>query len=383
MIFYLSKEQKNFVKEIDEFCKKECAGADIAQLEESGADPEDIERKLVEKGWYGLSFPVEYGGLNKGIFDLGLLVQGLIRGVYPYPGRLSITTLNALNLMENGSEDQKKEILPKVIRGEATMSISVTEPNAGSDIASLTTKAVPKDGGFSITGQKVFSSGASGEKNIMVVATRTDPTKPRHKGLTLFLVPSKTKGIEFRRLRSLGRRIGGLYEVFFNDAWVPNENILGGLNQGWAALTRGFNVERAIISAWYLGFAERIFLDTLQLVQQRSLNNRVIGSYGSIAQQIAEFSTEIQATKLLTYRSLCMADEGKSAIEEVSQSKVYGSELSRRLGDFVMEVSGGFGYLMNSKLQWYFRESRIFTVGGGSSQIMRSIAGAALGLKSK
>jgi len=383
MDFGLSEEQKSFIKEIDEFCTKECSHVDIAQLEEAGTDSEDIELKLVEKGWYGLPFPAEYGGLERSVFDLGLLVEGLARGGYPYPGRFQITMLNALNVFENGSETQKKEILPKAIRGEVTLSISVTEPNAGSDIASLVTKAVPKDGGYSITGQKVYSSGASGEKNIIIVATRTDPAKQRHKGLTLFLVPSRTKGLEFRLLKSLGRRIGGLYEVFFDEAWVPEENILGGLNDGWTAMTKGFNLERAIVSAGYLGFAKRIFDDILKLVQRRSCNNRLLSNYGAVSQQVAEFATEIQAAQLLTYRSLCLADEGKSAIEEVSQNKVYCSELVKRLGDFGMEITGGLAYLMDSTFQWYFRESKIVTIGGGSSQIMRSIAGAALGLKAK
>lgn len=379
----MSKEQENFKKEVEEFCKKECANIDIAQLEESGADPEEVDKKIAEKGWLGLPFPIEYGGLNKGAFDLGLLVEGLVSGGYPFPGRFQITILNAMNVLENGSEQQKNEILRKVIRGELTMSISVTEPNAGSDIASLTTEAVPKDGGFSINGQKVFASGAAGKRNIMVVATRTDPTKTRHRGLTLFLVPSQIKGIEFRRLVALGRRVGGLYEVFFDDAWVPRENILGKLNDGWSALTSGFNVERAVVAANYLGYAERIFREVLKIANHRTCNNRVVGSYDAISQRIAEFAIEIQAHRLLTYRALWMADEKMSAIEEVSQSKVYGSELIKRLGDFAMEVAGGPGYLMDSLTQWFFRESKIVTIGGGSSQMMRNLIGATLGLKAK
>lgn len=383
MDFTLSVDQENFIKEVEEFCRKECTCVDIAALEATGAEPEDLEHKLVKKGWYGLPFPKEYGGQDRGFFDTGLLIEGLAGGGYPYPGRFQVSMLNGLNVFKNGSEEQKKIILRGLISGDLTLSISVTEPNAGSDIASLTTAAVPKDGGFSITGQKVFSSGAAGAKNIIVVAARTEPTKTRQEGLTLFLVPSKTKGIEFRRLDSLGRRIGGLYEVFFDEVWVPGENILGKLNEGWSAMTNGFNVERAIVSAGYLGFAERIFQEVLEIVKTRSCDNRLLCSYDSISGKVAEFAIEIQAAKLLTYRALWLASEQKSAIEEVSHSKVYCSELVKRLGDFAMEVAGGFGYLMNSIVQWYFRESKIVTIGGGSSQIMRNIAGAALGLKTK
>ena len=384
MDFSLSMEQEEFVKEVREFCRAECSNVDIAELERSGKDPEDIERKLVERGYYGLPFPAAFGGQEKSFFEFGLLLEGLLRGGYPYPGRFQATMLNALNVFENGSDSQKEEILPKVIRGEYTMSISLTEPNSGTDVASLKTKAVEKDGGFSITGQKVYSSGAAGERNIIVVGARTDPSKPRHKGLTMFLVPSKTKGIEFRRMKALGRNIGGLYEVFFDDAWVPKENILGELNEGWITLVGGLAVERAVLGAGYLGFAERIFDDILAIVKGRSCGMRHLGGYSSVAQQTAEFAMEIQAAKLLVYASLWKATQNKSTIGEVSQNKMYCSELIRRLGDFVMEMGAGFAYLKSSLFQWYFRESRIVTVGGGSSQIMRNVAGAVnLGLKTK
>lgn len=383
MNLLLSTEQENFLKEIEEFCRKECRGIDIFQLEELGCDPEEVDKKIVEKGWYGLPFPEEYGGLNKGVFDLGLLSEGLMRWGYPFPGRFQLTMLNALNLFKNGSENQKRLFLPRIIKGEITMSISVTEPNAGSDIASLTTKAIQKDGGFLINGQKVYSSGAARKNNIIIVAARTDETKPKHKGITLFLVPSETKGIEFYLLKSLGRRIGGLYEVFFDDVWVPQENILGSLNEGWKALTSGFNVERAVVSASYLGFAERIFDDILQMVQLRSFRHRKLSQYEAIVQQVVEYGIEVQAAKLLVYHSLSVVQEGKSGIEEVCQSKLYCSELIKRLGDFAMEIAGGEGYLTTSLMQWYFRESKIVTIGGGSSQIMRNIIANLNGLKTK
>jgi len=383
MKLLLSDEQENFLKEIEEFCRKECANINIFDLEESGSDPEEIDRKIVEKGWYGLPFPKEYGGLNRGIFELGLLSEGLMHWGYPFPGRFQLTMLNALNLFKNGSEDQKKLFLPKIIKGEMTMSISVTEPNAGSDIASLTTKAVQKDGGFLINGQKVYSSGAARKNNIIIVGARTDETRPKHRGITLFLVPSETKGIEFNLLKSLGRRIGGLYEVFFDDVWVPKENILGKLNEGWEAMTNGFNVERAIVSASYLGFAERIFDEVINTVLTRMSNHQQFRGLESIAYQVAEYGIEVQAAKLLVYHSLSLVEEGKSAIEEVCQSKLFCSELIKKLGDFAMEVSAGEGYLLTSLMQWYFRESKIVTIGGGSSQIMRNIIANLNGLKAK
>lgn len=381
MEFGLTREQEQFVREVDSFCEAECRNIDIGYLEEKGTDPEELEAKLVSKGWYGLPFPKEYGGAGKGYFDVGLLIERLARGGYPYPGRLQITTLNGLSVLENGTRKQKLDILPKIAKGEQTMSISVTEPNAGSDVASLSTMAEQKNGGYVINGQKVYSSGARGDKNIIMVAARTDPSQKGRKGLTLFLVPANTPGLKFVRMKSMGRNIGGLYEVFFDDVWVTEEHVLGEVNKGWVALTRGFNVERAIVSAGYLGFAERIFIDALSIAKQRYGQEDAEESRGAVMTRIAEFESQIQAGKLLTYKTLHLADQDKPSIETVCHCKIYTSELARRLGDFCAEIAGGQGYMSSSMVQWYFRESRILTVGGGSSQIMRNVAGAQLGLK--
>ncbi|KJS31226.1 MAG: hypothetical protein VR64_12315 [Desulfatitalea sp. BRH_c12] len=381
MEFGLTPDQKSFVDEVDAFCAAECRNIDINDLEAKGADPEGIEQKLAARGWYGLPFPTEYGGAGMGYFHVGLLIERLVRGGYPYPGRLQITTLNGLNVLKSGTHAQKKDLLTKIARGERTMSISVTEPNAGSDIASMQTRAEEQNGGYVINGQKLYSSGAVGEKNIIMVATRTDFSVKAHRGLTLFLVPSTSKGLQFNRLESMGRNIGGLYEVFFDDVWVPKENILGEVNKGWTAMTGGFNAERAIVSAGYLGFAERIFNDALKIAASRFGLGTAAEQRGAVMCRLAEYATEIQAAKLLIYQALGLADRHELSIEAVCQCKVYTSELVKRLGDFCCEIAAGQGCLMDSLVQWYYRESRIVTVGGGSSQIMRNVAAAQLGLK--
>jgi alkylation response protein AidB-like acyl-CoA dehydrogenase len=381
MEFDLTPDERIFVDEVDAFCAAECQNIDINDLEVSGADPEDIEQKLTARGWYGLPFPTEYGGAGKGYFQVGLLVERLARGGYPYPGRLQITMLNGLNVLKNGSHEQKIDLLPRIASGDRTMSISVTEPNAGSDIASMQTRAEEKDGGYVISGQKLYSSGAAGEKNIIMVATRTDFSVKAHKGLTLFLVPSTSPGLKFNRLESMGRNIGGLYEVFFDDVWVPRGNILGEVNNGWSAMTKGFNAERAIVSAGYLGFAERIFNHTVKIARDRYGQGVSAEQRGAVMCRLAEFASELQAAKLLIYQALRLADRHELPIEAVCQCKVYASELVKRLGDWCSEIAGGWGYLMNSLVQWYYRESRIVTVGGGSSQIMRNVAASQLGLK--
>ncbi|MDX9788085.1 MAG: acyl-CoA dehydrogenase family protein [Desulfobacterales bacterium] len=381
MEFGLTGEQQKFLKEVAQFCEAECGAVPIEELEEKGVDPEALEAKIAAKGWYGLPYPKEYGGMGKGYFDIGLLIEELARGGYPYPGRLQLTTMIGLNILKNGTRSQKLNILPKVSRGESTLSISVTEPDSGSDIASLKTKAVENKGGYLLSGQKLYNSCSAGDKNTIMVAARTDATVPVHKGLTMFLVPANSPGLTFRRLHSMGRKIGGLYEVFFDDVRVPRESVLGEVNKGWAVLTGGFNVERAIISAGLIGFARRMFNDLLKNVNDRYGPSVNPERRGAVMCRVAEFASQIQAAKLLTDQALRSADKHDLSIETVCQCKIVGSELVKKLGDFCAEVAGGKGYLMSSLVQWYFRESRIVTIGGGSSQVMRNVAGAQLGLK--
>ncbi len=386
MDFSLSEEQKALVKDVDEFCKElEVNSGKVSLLERPGPESEkledDLEKKIVEKGWYGLPFPAEYGGQNKGAFELGLLLQAFHRGGLPYPGRMSISIFCGLNVLHYGTEQQKRQILPKLMRGELTLTISITEPDAGSDVKAMKCKSVPKDEGFYITGQKVYSSGAAGKDNIICVVTRTHAKKPLRDCMTLLLVPANTKGIVFRRLESMGRRMGGLYEVFFDNVWVPKENVLGKVNEGWNALTGNFSVERAVASAAHLGFCERIFNDILETAKTRVCRNRVLGDYQSVGQRVAEFAAELQAARILVYSAFCSIDQGKQSLEEVSMCKLFCSELQKRLGDAAMELAGGYGYLKDSMTQWYYRESRIATIGAGSSQMMRNAMGIALGLR--
>ncbi len=386
MDFELSEQQMALINDVDEFCRELNVDSNMVNLlEKGGPDADELERKLdqklVKNGWYGLPFPEQYGGMGKGAFELGLFIEAFHRGGLPYPGRIVTTLFLGLHVLHNGSEEQKNEIIPKIVRGETTLSISVTEPGAGSDINAMKTKAVEDGDGFSISGQKVYSSGAAGENNIIVLAARTDSKKHVRDCLTLFLVPSNSKGIEFRKLDSLGRRIGGLYEVFLDDVWVSKRNVLGEVNQGWKVLMSNFNVERAVAAASNLGYTERIFNEVLHVARTKMCNGQQIGTYESVAQEIAEYAIEIEASRLLVYRAFCTIEEGKRAVEEVSVSKLYATELLKRLGDFAMGLSGASAYRKDSVLQWYFRESRIGTIGGGSSQIMRNLAGTTLGLK--
>lgn len=377
--FRFTERQERLRSEVRSFCQEEIPNLDIRALDAEGSYPAELDNKMVEKGWFGLPFPKEYGGMGYGIVETAIIAEELFAG--GYPGTYLVTVFNALNVLHNGTEEQKREYIPRVIRGEITMSISITEPNAGSDLGGISTKAVEDGDEFVIEGQKVYQSHAAGSDNVMVMVTRTDTSGSRHHGITIFLVPSKTEGIIFRRLDSLGRRIGGLYEVFMEGVRVPRTNMIGELHKGWKVLISGLETERAAVCAGYVGQGKYGLDQIVQFARENIFRLRPIGSYESVAHRLASLAAEFQAAKMLAYRGVWMAKEGLPAMKEVSMAKMFISELLRKIGDFGMEISRGYGYLPDLPMARLWRETRISTVAGGSSQMMRNAIARTMGLK--
>lgn len=260
--------------------------------------------------------------------------------------------------------------------------IALTEPNAGSDIASSVTSAVPKGDEFVINGQKVFITGAD-VADIMTMAVRTDKDLPRHRGISMILVELKSPGIDVRAIKTLGRKIIHATELFFDNVSVPKNNLVVELNGGWKVLMSCLELERLFACAGYVGNAQTVVNDALEHAKQRVQFGRPIGTFQAIGHMLADMQTEVDAAKLLTYRAAWMIDQGIPCMKEVSMAKLFGSEALARLTNQGMQIMGGYGYSMEYDMQRYFRDDRIITVSAGSSQMQRTIIAGAMGLKVK
>jgi alkylation response protein AidB-like acyl-CoA dehydrogenase len=293
----------------------------------------------------------------------------------------SASTFCGLNILRKASEEQKHHWLPRLLSGDVRMAISISEPDAGSDVAAMHTSALRDGDHWIINGQKLWSSGAGADHAVINVYVRTDPKAPPRAGLSLFLVDNTTPGVELRKLDMLGRRCTGTYEIFFNDARVPSDRLIGGENKGWDCLLSGLQVERVCSAAGNCGAAQAAVDLALAYAKERKQFGRPIGSFQAIAHMLADMQTEVEAARSLMWRAAWMVASGQDALREISMAKLLSSETYAKVANQGMQILGAYGYTMEFDMQRHFRDSRASTIAAGTSQIQRNLIANLMGLK--
>ncbi len=255
----------------------------------------------------------------------------------------------------------------------------MTEPEAGSDVGSLTTKAERVDGGFLINGQKVFISNAHISDHVLVVC-RTTRGESKHEGLTMLSVPRGTEGMEMKPIDTMGGRDTNY--VYFTDCAVPESAVLGEVDQAWTQLMSGLNVERLILAATMLGIAQRAFDDALAYVKERKQFGRPIGSFQALQHRLADMATELESARLMTRWVAALTDEDPDRMlpREASMVKLHVTEVTKRITLEGMQLMGGYGYSSEYDMERLVRASLVSTIYGGTSEIQRGIIAKTLGL---
>ena len=379
MSHQLTDEQKSMVATIREFAGRECGTREKRlELTNGGLTHHnaDISRKLADLGFLGLSIPEEYGGAGGGLFDACLLVEELAYNQIPV-GSFAVTLIVAHVYMGFASEDLKKEILGTVVAGGAT-AIAMSEPGSGSDVASLRCKAEKADGGYRLNGQKMWISNAHYSDHILLVA-RTADTGDKHQGISMFSVPTCTPGVQIRPIQTMGAEVN---DVFFTDAHIGQERLIGIEGQGWWQLIAGLNTERVIVGALALGQARRSFDDTLDYVKTRQQFGRPVGSFQALSHRLAELATDIECARLLVHDVAQRVDENPGTLmpKEASMVKLKATELAKRAALEGIQMMGGMGYATEGGMEEQFRAAVVGTIAGGSSEIQRDIIAKTLGL---
>jgi alkylation response protein AidB-like acyl-CoA dehydrogenase len=286
-----------------------------------------------------------------------------------------------LNVARKGTEEQKRHWLPKLLSGEIKMSISMSEPDAGSDIGAMRTSARREGNDYVISGQKLWATGAGAKGNVINVYVKTDPKANIRQGMSLFLVDNTAKGLELKKLDMLGRRCTGTYEIFFNDVRVPAERLVGGENRGWDCVLSGLQVERITSAAGNVGAAQACLDLAVEYARERKQFGRPIGTNQAIAHLLADMATEIEAARALTWRAAWMVSGGQDALREISMAKLFSSEAYVKCANLGMQIFGGYGYSMEFDMQRHYRDARSATIAAGTSQIQRNIIAGLMGLK--
>jgi isovaleryl-CoA dehydrogenase len=378
--FTLSDEQRDFVSAIRDFCQHECGTQEQRERLTNGyteLHSEEIYGKMADLGWLGLTIPEQHGGSGGSWLDAVLFMEETSRGMAPIGG-YGTTLIVAGAVKRFGTDEQKDRLLGNIAKGSVE-SIAMTEPESGSDVGSLSTRAERSNGGFVLNGQKVFISNARASDHVLVVC-RTTKGESKHDGLSMIFVPVGTEGMELEPIDTMGGRETNT--VYLNDCEVPAENLLGQADQGWTQLMAGLNVERLILAAIQLGVAERAFDDALAYAKERRQFGRPIGSFQALQHRFADLATELEAARLMTYwvASLVDEDEDRMLPKEASMVKLYVTELAKRVTLEGMQMMGGYGYSSEYDMERLVRQTLVSTIYGGTSEIQRGIIAKTLGL---
>ena len=380
MFDILTEEQRDFAKSIDDFCAREVGSvekrADLTM--EGGTHSPEIYAKMAELGWLGLTIPEEYGGSAAGAVELCLLLEHSLKGLAPIGG-VGPTLITAAAYEKFGNEEQRKRALELVVKG-GTLSISMSEPGAGSDVAALRCKAERDGDDWVINGQKTWCSNAHFADRILLVA-RTDSSGEKHEGITMFDVPADIEGLQITGIETMGGK--EVNDLYFTDVRLPADSVVGEVGGGWKQLMTGLNTERLILAAMQLGVAQRASDDCLDFIRKREQFGRPVGTFQVIRHRMADLATEIEATRLLVYAVAKKVDESDPEAlfpREASMATLKATELSKRVTLECMQSMGGYGYATEYGMERMVRQAVVSTIFGGTNEVQRDIIGKTLGL---
>jgi len=377
--FDLDTDQLAWLDEVREFLREnvtEALRVEVAEhnLEHPGGEVAAFRRKLGAKGWFGLNWPAEYGGLGLGAVHLHLLMSEFEYWGVPGPD-LTVTSIAPM-IMRHGTEQNKQEFLPAIARGEMTCALGYSEPDAGTDLASLRTRAVRDGDEWVINGSKIWNSGAQRSTHEWL-CVRTDPDAPRHRGISVIVVPVDSPGVRIRPLIAWsGYRTN---EVFFDDVRVPVTNLIGEENHGWSYITGALDLERgALTNAGDL----RRALDELQvLARTPRLDGSVPLENPAIRRRLAQAEADVEVAGLMGHEASSMLADGVIPTVEVSVEKVFSSELRQRIADLGIDVLGAEGLLAHrnpearagGRFEKLYRFAPLMRFGGGTNEVLRDV----------
>ena len=382
MDFKFTPEQEALRAEFTEFCKEEVkrapdgwiGGLAAEETDEGWAYHQSVVKKVAEKGWLCLPWAEEYGG--KGHGPIEQLIFNEIMAYNRVPALPFHFMTVAAGIMMYGSEEQKKEWLPKIARAEINWAEGLSEPNAGSDLASLSTSAVADGDDYVINGQKVWTSGAHRADHIFILA-RTDPNEARHKGLTFF-IEKIGPGIEFRPLIFMN---GSHFynETFIDDFRVPKKNVVGEVNKGWYVMMAGRNFARANIMVAAQG--KRDLEDLIEYCKQTQEGGETLAKKPLIRHKLVELAIDFEAAHKFAYYVSWLQSQGKDVAAEAAACGYYSCELNLHLANTAIEIMGLYGIIkkesewapLYGKFQDLCQWGAGFTIAGGTTEIRKNI----------
>jgi (2S)-methylsuccinyl-CoA dehydrogenase len=342
--------------------------------------PMPVIGKMAELGYFGLIFPTEYGGMGLDTLSMAIVTEELSRGWLSVGSVMTRMIITGTLIQANGTEEQKQRFLPKICSGEMLTAAAFTEPDVGSDTASMKLRAVKEDGQYKLFGEKTWCTFAN-RAHLLTVLARTNPdVQPKHKGLSILLV-EKGQGDDFHppelggsAIPTIGYKGMKSYSLGFDGYSCPQENLLGGEEgKGFYQLMATYEYARIQTAARAVGTAQAAFDAALKYSQERIQFGKPICDFQVIRHKLAHAATEIEAARQLTYFACMKKDSGARSDLEAGMAKAFAAEMAERVTSEMLQVFGGYGYSREYPAQRFFRDARVFRIFEGTSEIQYEV----------
>lgn len=379
MNFELTSQQKLFKKTVREFAEKEIKPL-ASKIDKEEYFSWELYKKIGKLGLMGMTVPKQYGGA--GIDRICYMIA--LEEISRVCGSTGITveahnSLGVGHIYEKGTEEQRKKYLPSLVSGKALAAWALTEPNAGSDAASLQTTAILKDNEWVLNGTKQFITSGNTAQVVTVMA-KTDKTLGA-KGISAFIVEKDTPGFTVGVLEDkLGLRGSSTAELILEDCHIPKGNLLGEINLGFIGAMTILDRGRTAIGAMAVGIAQGALDESIAYAKQREQFGKPIGKNQAIQWMIADMATTIDAARLLVYRAAFLEDQGVPFSIEASMAKLFASEIAMKAARDAIQIHGGHGYMKDLPLERFYRDVKLTQIGEGTSEVQRMVIAKRLGV---
>jgi alkylation response protein AidB-like acyl-CoA dehydrogenase len=374
MDFELSAEHEMFRDTVRSFVNKEIRPV-AREWEQSGRDPHEIVDRMKELGFFGITVPEEYGGLGADTVSMAILFEEISRGWMGIAGTLGSHSLTCRMIAGHGTTAQRQRWLPVLASGAVRTGIALTEPDAGSDLQSIRTRARRDGDDYIVTGTKTWITNARAA-GVMPVLVKTDPdSDPPHRGMSVILIETDRPGfVVGHDLGKLGYKGTESCEVVLDDCRVPVDNLLGGIEgSGLSQVLSGLETGRINVAARSVGIAQEALDQAVAYAQQRHAFGRPIGQHQAVQLKIADMATDVQAARLLTYYAAARSDAGARIDREAGMAKLFASEVAIRCALDAMRIHGGHGYSTELDIERLYRDAPLMAIGEGTNDILRMV----------
>lgn len=376
---YFTENHNIFRKSVRDFVEKELA-PHSEEWEKSESFPREVFKKMGELGFLGIRMPEKYGGSGLDYWYTVCFAEELPRSRMAGLNMsiLVQTDMATPVIAEIGTEEQCKEFLVPAIKGEKIAALGVTEPGAGSDVANIKTTAKRVGGDYVINGAKTFITNGT-RADFITLAVRTGGEG--YGGISLVLFPTDTKGFSVgRKLKKLGNKTSDTAELFFDNCKIPVRYLLGEENHGFYYIMNNFQGERLVAAVTGIAGCQLMWEDAYRYSLERHAFGKPIGKFQVWRHRLVDLLTQIEAGRMLTYQACDLFNRKINCVREISMAKLYVAELAIKVANECLQIHGGYGYMEEYDISRAYRDVRLLSIGGGTSEIMKEIIGKLIGL---